>query len=284
MNYRHAYHAGNHADVLKHALTHLALDRLLAKAKPIVAIDAFAGGGLVDLQLDDRALRTGEWRNGAGRIWPAAREEAEDEPELAPYRDALALRNPSGALRYMPGSPLQLLDRLRAQDKLLAVEKQEEEADALHRLLEGDKRARVYRQDGWEALKSFLPPTPRRGLALIDPPFEERGEYERLAASLADGLRRWATGVFLLWHPVKDLDEAARYEAALREAAGETPLLLCELRVKPAGEGGLLGSGMAVANAPYGLDARAEALGATLLTRLAAPGGAWRSKWLVAPK
>lgn len=287
MNYRHAFHAGNHADVLKHALTHLVLDRLLAKPKPMAVIDAFAGGGLVDLELDDRAARTGEWREGAAKVWPAAAGAADAQPELAAYRAALARRNPGGALRFMPGSPLQLLDRLRPEDKLLAVEKQEEEALALRRNLGDDLRARVYEQDGWSALRSFLPPTPRRGLALIDPPFEAPGEYERAAGALADGLRRWATGVFLLWHPVKDLARVAAYEKALIEAAGETPLLLCELRVTGPSEGerpALIGSGMAIANPPFGLAEKADALGLSLAELLAGPGGGWRMDWLTPPK
>lgn len=286
MNYRHAFHAGNHADVLKHALLHLVIDRLLVKPKPIVAIDAFAGGGFVDLALDDRALRTGEWRSGAGRIWPASGEAEAREPELASYRSALTLRNPDGALRFMPGSPLQILDRLRSDDKLLAVEKHPDEAEALRRSLAGDKRARVYCEDGWAALKSFLPPTPRRGLALIDPPFEEPGEYDRLTAALADGLRRWATGVFLLWHAIKDPTEADRYEQALRQAAGRTPLLFCELRVKAASGApgaGLAGSGVAIANPTFGLGERAASLCRSLFERLSGEAGSWRVDWLVAP-
>ena len=282
MNYRHAYHAGNHADVLKHVLLHLVLDRLFRKPKPLVAIDAFAGGGLVDLELDDRAARTGEWRAGAGRIWPPAAG-APHDPHLTSYHAALARRNPDGALRFMPGSPLQMLDRLRPEDKLLAVEKHPEEATALRRVLGPDRRARVYEQDGWAALKSFLPPTPRRGLALIDPPFEAPGEYDRLAESLSEGLRRWATGVFLLWHPVKDLSQAASYESALKRAAGETPLMFCELRIRAPGEG-LIGSGLAIANPPYGLAEAAAALGPTLAARLGDADARWRSAWLVDPK
>lgn len=266
--------------MLKHAVTHLVLDRLLSKPKPIVAIDAFAGAGLVDLELDDRAARTGEWRAGAAKVWPVGPAEAAAEPDLAPYREALALRNPAGSLRYMPGSPSQILARLRPGDKLLAVEKHEEEAAVLERVLDDDERARVYAQDGWAALKSFLPPTPRRGLALIDPPFEQPGEYERLAGALADGLRRWATGVFLLWHPLKDPERALAYERALTQAADETPLLMCELHVAAPGQG-LYGSGMALANPPYGVAERAEALCRTLAKRLAGPGGGWRCEWLI---
>lgn len=284
MNYRHAFHAGNHADVVKHALMHLALDRLLQKPKPITVVDAFAGGGLVDLHLDDRAQRGGEWRQGAARLWPVSPEQAGDQPALTSWRAALARRNPDGALRFMPGSPLQLLDRLRPEDKLLAVEKHPEEAAALRRALAGDRRARVYEQDGWEALQSFLPPSPRRGLALIDPPFEEKGEYDRLAGALASALKRWSTGVIALWHPVKDRALAAAYEAALIRAADATPLMLFELLVKPAGDG-LLGSGLAVANPPFGLEDAATALGPALAEALRASEAepaAWRLEMLVA--
>lgn len=283
MNYRHAFHAGNHADVLKHALLVLCLARLLKKPKPIVAIDAFAGGGLVDLALDDRPARTDEWRGGVGRLWPDGALAGAPAP-LQLYEQALRKRNPQGALRFLPGSPLLSLDLLRPEDKLLAVERHPEEAETLRRRLGEDKRARIYEEDGWLALRSFLPPTPRRGLVLIDPPFERPGEYDRLAEALRDGLRRWATGVFLLWHPVKDLAEAAAYEKALADAAGETPLLLAELRVAAPGSPGLIGSGLAVANPPYGLEEDAAALGPILAERLAGAGGGWRLEWLTSPR
>lgn len=291
MNYRHAFHAGNHADVLKHAFLSLILARLRSKEKPFVAIDAFAGAGLTDLALDDRALRTGEWRSGIGRIWPEpagsdpAPSDAAASAALAPYRAAIARRNPSGALRFAPGSPLLMRDALRDDDKLLVVEAHPEEAAALRRALGGDRRARVYEQDGWAALRSFLPPTPRRGVALIDPPFEAPGEFERLAGALRDGLRRWATGVFALWHPVKDRAVVAAYEAALSAEAGGTPLLMCELSVTPDSAGGLLGSGLAIANPPHGLAEQATALGPALARRLSAPGArGFRSEWLVSPR
>ncbi|MEL6980346.1 MAG: 23S rRNA (adenine(2030)-N(6))-methyltransferase RlmJ, partial [Pseudomonadota bacterium] len=311
MNYRHAYHAGNHADVLKHVALTLILNRLRAKAKPFVAVDAFAGPGLTDLMLDDRAARTGEWRGGVGRLWselsglvphPAsaaagsdsasgapARREGEDAASatektreaLGPYLQAFRHRNEAGALRYAPGSPLLMLDALRPGDKLLAVEKHPEDAAALRRVLSADRRARVYEEDGWKALRSFLPPTPRRGAVLIDPPFEEPGDFERLAEALSDGVRRWATGVFALWHPVKDRRRVAAYERALARAAGAAPLLLCELCVRADEEGGLLGSGVAVANPPYGLEAQMAVAGPALAARLAAPTAAgWRLSWL----
>ncbi|MEO1331650.1 MAG: 23S rRNA (adenine(2030)-N(6))-methyltransferase RlmJ, partial [Pseudomonadota bacterium] len=216
MNYRHAFHAGNHADVLKHLVLLLVLRKLVEKDKPFVALDLFAGQGLYDLLLDERVARTGEWRSGLGRI--VGREDA--GPGAAPeavetYRRAVrAFQNGAleDALRWCPGSPALIRDALRGSDRLVAVERHPEEAEALRRYLRDDARARVAEDDGWLAVKALTPPTPRRGVALIDPPFEKTGEFDRMLQALGDGLRRWATGIYLLWHPVKDLRAVAAYE------------------------------------------------------------------------
>lgn len=281
LNYRHAFHAGNHADALKHSALIACLDRLLVKPKPIVVVDAFAGGGRTDLELDPRPERTGEWRDGIGRLLGA------QAPALAPYLSAIAAANgggplPTDRLRFYPGSPAIALSRLRAVDKLLCVERHPDEAEALRASLGGDRRARVYVEDGWGALRSFLPPTPRRGLALIDPPFEQPGEEERLFASLADGLKRWATGVFLLWRPIKAGEDRLRTAAALAAAAGDAPIFAAELRVAPDDARGMIGSMLAVANPPYPVeDALAGVLDA-LETALAGRGaGGARLDWIV---
>lgn len=283
MNYRHAFHAGNHADLLKHALLDAALRRLGRKAKPMVVIDLFAGTGLYDLRLDERADRTGEWRAGVSRLWDAR--ESERGGPLGPYLERLEIWNASEpALRWHPGSPLLALAAFRADDKLLAVEKHPEEHAALVTRLAGDPRARAYAEDAWAALRSFLPPTPRRGLVIIDPPFEAPGEFDRLALALKDGLRRWATGVFLLWHPIKSAFDAEGWAAQLRAASGETPLLETALRVAPEGDPGLIGSGMIIANPPYGFAEDAAQIVARLAALLAAETaeGA-RFRWLREP-
>lgn len=288
LNYRHGFHAGNHADALKHAALALALARIAEKPKPFIVIDAFAGAGIYDLLLDDEPARTGEWRAGVGRVWGDAEP---PEPALAPWLDAV--RAEQGAseaavpeLRRYPGSPRLALGFLREEDKLLAVERHPEEAARLRRALGNDPRARVYEADGWEALRSFLPPTPRRGLVIIDPPFEEAGEYDRMAAALADGLKRWATGAFLLWHAAKDRRGVERYLRAARKALGTTPGLVAELRVAEDAAGGLGASGVVLANPPFGVAEALNAAGQALARALADPSveTPWQMRWLTPPR
>lgn len=275
--------------MLKHAALAFALDYLVKKSKPIVVIDAFAAGGLVDLALDGRAERGDEWRAGAGRLWPPATDEtAAEAAALGAFRVAIARRNTLDALRFLPGSPLVALERMRPDDKLLAVEAHPEEAAALRATLAGDRRTRVYAEDGWAALRSFLPPTPRRGLVLIDPPFERPGEYKRMASALADGLRRWSQGAFILWHAIKDEAAAAAYvaEAGAIAAAAGAPCLLAELRVREPGDG-LHGSGVVIVNPPFDMETSLAAFGEIAAARLAPAAGArpakevgWRQAWL----
>ena len=193
MNYRHGFHAGNHADALKHAALALCLARLTAKPKPMVVIDAFAGAGRYDLLLDDEPGRTNEWKAGVGALWG---EDVARTAALRPWLDAVAAENEGDELRFYPGSPRIAQSMLRREDKFLLVERHPEEAQRLRAALGRDSRVRVYEEDGWTALRSFLPPTPRRGLVIVDPPFEEPGEFDRMAQALGEGLRRWSTGVW----------------------------------------------------------------------------------------
>ena len=283
MNYRHAFHAGNHADLLKHALFEAILRRLAAKAKPFVVIDAFAGSGLYDLRLDEWADRTGEWRDGVGRLWEKSAQEAGGA--LGPFLTRLTEHNGGAALRWYPGSPLIALGALRADDKVLAVEKHPEEHAALSERLAHDPKARAYAEDGWTALRSFLPPTPRRGVVLIDPPFEQPNEFDRLAGALSDGLRRWATGIFALWYPIKAGFDAQGWEKALLYASAEAPMLNASLHIAPIAAPGLIGSGLAIANPPYGFAEEADAIGARLADLLSAPAAeGFRAEWLRAPR
>lgn len=290
MNYRHAFHAGNHADVLKHAVLTAALGRLRLKSKPFAVIDAFAGSGRYDLMLDDRAQRTGEWRTGVGPLLSAAaRFSAETQAALAPYLAALREGAHEGAPRWCPGSPLLAAGMLRAGDKLHAVERHPEEAGALRRVLAGaaaqGAAVKVHEADGWESLRAFTPPTPRRGLALVDPPFEAPGEFGRVAEAAEALLARWATGVQLLWTPIKDLPARAAYlerVAAAAAAAGRGAAAL-ELWVKPEGAAGLLGSTVVVVNPPFGLLEAAAQFGPELAAALSpAEAAGWRLTVLAA--
>lgn len=277
MNYRHAFHAGNFADVLKHAVLTLALKRLTQKAKPLRVIDTHAGIGSYRLD-GPEALRTGEWKGGIARLLAA-----EDEPLpiaienlLAPYLDAVRAANPDGRLNVYPGSPDLALRLLRPNDRLIASELHPEDVEVLRRTLRGDPRAKVLALDGWQALRALLPPKERRGLILIDPPFEEPGEQGRLLSGLADGLRRFATGTYLLWLPIKDLSQIASLKRDLGQFS-RAEMMWAELRIAPvAPDGPLVATALVLVNPPYGLNEDLAVLLPFLATRLAVtPGGGW---------
>ncbi|MEL6316159.1 MAG: 23S rRNA (adenine(2030)-N(6))-methyltransferase RlmJ [Pseudomonadota bacterium] len=249
---------------------------MAAKPKPMVAIDLFAGAGRTDLQLDDRPERTGEWRDGVGRVAGAG---APPPAGLGAFADAVARANPAGGLRWYPGSPLIALDFLRPEDRLVAVELHPEEHALLAERLQTDPRARAVREDGWRALKALTPPTPRRGLLLVDPPFEVRDEEARMLAALADATRRWPVGVQIWWRPVKDLAAAEAFDSAAAERLGGHPALSARLCVKTPQPGapGLPGSALLIVNPPFGLEASLAEIGPHLAERLAqGPGADWR--------
>lgn len=278
MNYRHAFHAGNFADVLKHLVLVRVLAHLAAKPKPFRAVDTHAGIGLYDLAADE-AGRTGEWRDGIGRL------EAPFAPEvealLAPYREALAaVRARYGATTY-PGSPAIIREALRAGDKGVFVELHPVDAETLAGRYISDSRTKVLHLDGWTALNALIPPPERRGLVLIDPPYEERGEIDRLGTSLLKAVRKWPTGLFLGWYPIKDLLGVDRMAAAL-DAGLERPALRLDLMIeRPDDPTRLSGTGLIVVNPPWTLAAEAEVFLPALAERLARSGyGAFRCEQL----
>ncbi|MEZ5818781.1 MAG: 23S rRNA (adenine(2030)-N(6))-methyltransferase RlmJ [Hyphomicrobiaceae bacterium] len=280
MNYRHAFHAGNFADVVKHATLALALERMTQKPKPLRVVDTHAGIGTYRLD-GPEAQRTGEWRSGIGRLLgpdalplpPAA------EALLAPYLEAIRAANPKGGLAAYPGSPSLALALLRADDRLIASELHPDDADLLRLELRGDRRAKVLALDGWQTIRAVLPPKERRGLILIDPPFEEPGELDRLITGLGDGLRRFATGTYMLWLPVKDPSSVAAFRNSLRELGLQKTLWL-ELRVAPVATiGPLTATALVLVNPPFGLEDDLKVLLPFLADRLAivAGGGAWEA-------
>ena len=194
MNYRHGYHAGNFPDVMKHAVLVMLLERLKQKPQPFSVIDTHAGAGLYDLTAD-MAQRGGEFRHGIVRVL----ERSGAPAELAPYLDLVRRRNPDVGARAYPGSPLLIRDSLRDDDRLQALELHPDDAALLRRSLGGDKRVSVHAGDGYLAMKALLPPTPRRGLVFVDPPFEVTDEFERIARAAAQGVKRWPTGQFAFW-------------------------------------------------------------------------------------
>ena len=262
MNYRHAFHAGNFADVVKHAVMALLIERLKAKETPFRIIDTHAGAGVYDLS-GEAASRTGEWQRGIGRLYGGVADDAL-AGLLAPYLGAVRAANDGGPLRFYPGSPWIARHLLRRQDRLTAVELHPDDAAALAARFAGDRQVRTIALDGWLALGSFVPPKERRGLVLVDPPFEERDELERLVDGFREAHRRWPTGIYLLWYPVKDLYGIDRFRARLA-ASGIRRLLRAELMVRDRSTpDSFNGTGLLIANPPWRFD---DQLG-TLLDRL----------------
>ncbi|RAI39139.1 23S rRNA (adenine(2030)-N(6))-methyltransferase RlmJ [Rhodoplanes roseus] len=253
MNYRHAFHAGNFADVLKHAVLALVLRHLCDKPAPFRVVDTHAGAALYDLA-GPEATRTGEWRDGIGRLREAVVPSA-IAPLLAPYLDVVAGLSSDGALRY-PGSPLLALKLMRPQDRLTACELEPRAAAALADALGRDSRAKAIAIDGWLALKAYLPPKERRGLVVVDPPFEQPDEFSRLAHGIVNAVRKWPTGVYLIWYPVKDRRAAAGFVDTLA-SAGIPKLLRIELDIgahgTDANDGGLRTTGLVLINPPWRL-------------------------------
>jgi 23S rRNA (adenine2030-N6)-methyltransferase len=258
MNYRHAYHAGNFADVMKHAVLCRVLTHLHGKPGAFRVIDTHAGAGVYDLG-GVEAGKTLEWQDGIGRLMQADLEEPA-RALLAPYLDAVAARNRPGELTVYPGSPAIVQSLLRPQDRLVACELEPGAAAALSRTLRGDLRAKAVAIDGWTALNAYVPPKERRGLVLIDPPFEQGEEFSRLAQSIAAAHRKWATGHYLLWYPIKEGNDVSAFVRKLARS-GIAKMLRVELIVASAAAGaGLRGSGLIVVNPPWTLHDEIEAM------------------------
>lgn len=269
MNYRHAFHAGNHADVVKHVVLLEILAALARKSTPYFVLDTHAGSGRYPLAAD------GEAESGILRL------ATHDTPALSRYRDAVAAHNNDSRLQRYPGSPLLIAGALRDDDRLACCELQPEEAAALKSLLHADPRVGVHLRDGYAALNALLPPREKRGLVLIDPPYEAQdAEFERIIDALKQGLTRWPQGVFALWYPIKrrrTLLPFFRRAAALPAKSA----LLIELQVfaddTPLR---LNGSGMLILNPPWQLDRALPPLLAALRTALAPKTGSTRLEWL----
>ncbi|QOZ23520.1 23S rRNA (adenine(2030)-N(6))-methyltransferase RlmJ [Bradyrhizobium sp. CCBAU 51753] len=256
MNYRHAFHAGNFADVIKHIVLVRMLTYLQEKPAPFRVIDTHAGAGLYDLTSSE-AQRGGEWLTGIARLMQA-RLTDRALPLIAPYLDIVRSFNPAAELKAYPGSPLIARALLRPQDRLTACEIQPEARKQLIDALRRDTQARVVDLDGWMALPAFVPPNERRGLVLIDPPFEAKDEFERLTRGFVEAFAKWSTGSYLIWYPVKSrraTDDLARSVAAA--AATSRPAGKClrlEFSVAPQEYGGgLVSTGLLIVNPPWTL-------------------------------
>jgi 23S rRNA (adenine2030-N6)-methyltransferase len=247
MNYRHAFHAGNFADCMKHALLVWLVQALQRKPAPIAVLDTHAGTGRYDLSSAE-AGRTGEWRDGIGRLL--------DQPVSPPLADYLALVRAAGAPASYPGSPALVQSLLRPQDRLIACELHPEDHAVLRRSVGRDPHVSVHHRDGYAALAALLPPADniRRGLVLIDPPFEQGDEFNRIEAALALARRRFATGVVAAWYPIKHRAPSRAFLDRLGDA-GVPDLVVAELLLRPPLDPGRLnGCGLLVASPPFGFE------------------------------
>ncbi|WP_457299403.1 23S rRNA (adenine(2030)-N(6))-methyltransferase RlmJ [Phyllobacterium sp. P5_D12] len=252
MNYRHAYHSGNFADVVKHIILTRIVLYLQRKEQAFRVIDTHAGIGRYDLS-GVEAGKTGEWQNGVGRLLDA-KVDAKVAELIQPYLDIVRAENADGEMRHYPGSPLIVRHLLRRQDRLSALELHPEDAELLAEIFEGDVQVRVTKLDGWLALGAHVPPKEKRGLVLVDPPFEVAGEFDRLVDGLVRAHKRFSGGTFALWYPVKDRQEVRRFVAALHDT-GIPKILQTELMIRPTSpEPRLDGTGMIIINPPFTLD------------------------------
>jgi 23S rRNA (adenine2030-N6)-methyltransferase len=259
MNYHHVYHAGNFADVLKHAVLTLVIGYLKHKPAPFRIIDTHAGTGSYDLTSLE-ALKTGEWIGGIGRLI-AADLPAPCADILAPYLAIVRQENAEGGITRYPGSPVIARRLMRRDDRLVVNELNPEDHARLAACFAGDRQTKVLSLDGWTALKSLLPPVERRGVVLVDPPFEQPGELGRIVEGLSHALRRFANGTYLLWYPIKDLRAIRDFHDALR-GLGLDKAIACELTVRALDDPQTLsGSGLVIVNPPYTLS---EQLGVIL--------------------
>ncbi|MCE3001176.1 MAG: 23S rRNA (adenine(2030)-N(6))-methyltransferase RlmJ [Xanthomonadaceae bacterium] len=279
MNYRHAFHAGNFADVLKHAVLVALLRALTRKDAPLAYVDTHAGAGSYDLG-GPEAARTLEHAAGIGRLLATP-----GLPDL--LRDYLTLVRgdaaDGAALREYPGSPLIAARLLRATDRLLLCELQDAECAALRLAFAGDPRVAVQQRDGYAALAALLPPRERRGLVLVDPPFEAQdAEFRAIEAALAAAFRRFAQGVYAIWYPIKLRRHVAPFHRWLR-GCGMPKVLVAEVLLRPDDAAQTLnGCGVAIVNTPWQVDqVLAPALAALPALLGAARGGGHRLEWLV---
>ena len=279
MNYRHAFHAGNHADVLKHYILSRLIALLSRKEAPFAYLDSHAGVGLYDLQ-GDQASRTGEWLQGIARLW-----QAEDVPDqLVDYLEVIRAMNPDGVLRHYPGSPELARMLTREQDRLYLNEKHPEDGRLLKENMAGDRRVAVHLGEGWHVSRALLPTREKRVLLLIDPPFEQADEQERCVQALNEAIGRMRQAVVAIWYPIKELGQLRRFYRDL-EKSNAPKLLRIELYVHPADDAQRLnGSGLVISNPPWGLEDELKQVLPWLTTLLGQSQAGWRMDWLIEEK
>lgn len=252
LSYRHAFHAGNHADVLKHAVTVQLLNHLGKKDKAFWYIDTHAGAGAYALR-EGYATKNAEYDTGIGKLWNRT-----DLPAmLAEYVDEVSALNPDGHLRFYPGSPYLAWRLMREQDRMRLFELHTTEIDVLrHRFRDAGRRVMIYPGDGFDGIKALLPPPPRRALVLIDPSFEDKRDYSRTIKCVTESLERFSTGTYAIWYPQVTRPESQRFPEQLKRIQEKSWLHVSLSVSHPPKDGfGLFGSGMFILNPPYTLAA-----------------------------
>ncbi len=275
LSYQHGFHAGNFADVLKHVILVRALQYLTRKDKPLFYLDTHAAAGAYALD-SEAAIKTGEYRDGIGRLW----ELPDLPPPLAEYVRLVRLCNGPGALRRYPGSPWFARQLLRQTDRLTLCELHVNEYAALKRRMAGDRRIKVVREDGFKSAITLLPPREKRGLILLDPPYEIKHDYELVVQTLVNAHRRFAQGVYALWYPVVERQRIDALESAIRSSKLRDVQLL-ELGIEPDHCGiGMTSSGMILVNPPWSLRDEMTPVLSYLANRLS-DQGYWRVEQLI---
>jgi len=279
MNYRHGFHAGNFADVFKHALLARLLIYLSRKETPFRVIDTHAGEGAYDLSADE-AQRTGEWRGGVGRLAALSDASAEVRALLAPYLDCLGPLDPEGRPALYPGSPAIVQKLMRPQDRAIFCELRPDAFAALRCRFARDARIRTIEIDGYMGLGAYVPPKERRGLVLIDPPFEREDEFAAAFDAFTKAYSKWSSGIYALWHPSKSDPDVRKLYDRLR-ASGIRRILRLSFSVG-GNEAGLRMSGMVVVNPPFRFEEEARTLLTFLAGRMTQGAGAGAEiAWLV---
>lgn len=276
LSYRHSFHAGNHADVLKHIVQSLILNSLQQKEKPFVYHDTHSGVGRYDLT-HEWSEKTGEYKQGIARIW----QQDNIPAELDSYLDAVRQLNQGETLRYYPGSPRVARAHLREQDRMVLTELHPSDYPLLEQEFHRDRQVSIYKEDGFARLKASLPPQERRGLVLIDPPYELAKEYRDVVRAIAQSYKRWATGIYAIWYPVVnrcDIDDMLEGLQGLEIRK----ILQIELGVAPdTNERGMTASGMIVINPPWTLESQMQTILPFLKQAIAPATGHYKVEWVV---
>ncbi|OOF87714.1 23S rRNA (adenine(2030)-N(6))-methyltransferase RlmJ [Rodentibacter ratti] len=277
LSYRHSFHAGNHADVLKHIVLILILENLKLKDKGFYYLDTHSGVGRYRLSSDE-SEKTSEYKEGIGRLW-----DQRDLPqEVSRYVDLIKTLNDNGkALRYYAGSPMIAAQLLRPQDRALLTELHPSDYPLLRNNFKEFKNITVKREDGFQQVKATLPPKERRGLVLIDPPYELKEDYDLVVKAVEEGYKRFATGTYAIWYPVVLRQQTKRIFKGL-EASGIRKILKIELAVRPdSDQRGMTASGMIVINPPWTLENQMKAILPYLVKALVPEGtGSWTVEWI----